>query len=118
MNEGSQSYRAAKASDNIPKRKSMLDSGDVHLSFKLELYFQLRGEFFLLLLHFIGRLCAGSFTEKSAHCACNSFHAQKIFPLHILIKLHCEKVFHLRYENVCLKSWIFAHKEIICIHPF
>ena len=75
MNEGSQSYRAAKASDNIPKRKTMLDSSDVHLSFKLQLYFQIIGDFFLLLLHFISRLCAGSFAEKSADCACNSFHA-------------------------------------------
>ena len=75
MNEGSQSYRAAKASDNIPKRKTMLDSSDVHLSFKLQLYFQIIGDFFLLLLHFIVRLCAGSFAEKSADCACNSFHA-------------------------------------------
>ena len=75
MKEGSQSYRAAKASDDIPKRKTMLDSGDVDLSFKLQLYFQLRGEFFLLLLHFIGRLCAGSSAEKSADCACNLFHA-------------------------------------------
>ena len=41
MDEGSQSYRAAKASDDIPKRKTMLDPCDVHLSFKLELYFQL-----------------------------------------------------------------------------
>ena len=73
MDEGSQSYRAAKASDDIPKRKTMLDSGDVHLSFKLQLYFQFRGKFFLLLLHFIGRLCAGSFTEKSADCACKRY---------------------------------------------
>ena len=43
MVEGSQSNRAAiaKASDDIPKRKTMLDPCDVHLSFKLELYFQL-----------------------------------------------------------------------------
>ena len=74
MDEGSQSYRAAKASDNIPKRKTILDSCDVHLSLKLQLYFQVRGDFFLLLLHFIGRFCAGSFTAKSADCACNSFH--------------------------------------------